>query len=160
MWQRLTERARRVVFFAQEEAARLGTNGVGTEHLLLGLVRENEGVGARVLLDLGADADRIRNELIRMMSGPRAGPRRGGHLSGRRRRPQALAPEDLAGLTMELEDLGLLSGAWEYKVVEVETLDETVLNELGADAWQLVTVLAAGSAYRLVLKRRAGPFSA
>jgi len=44
MWQRFTERARRVVFFAQEEAARLGENYVGTEHLLLGLVRESDSV--------------------------------------------------------------------------------------------------------------------
>ena len=40
MWQRFTERARRVVFFAQEEAGRLGENYVSTEHLLLGLVRK------------------------------------------------------------------------------------------------------------------------
>ena len=42
MWQRFTERARRVVFFAQEEAGRLGENYVGTEHLLLGLIREDD----------------------------------------------------------------------------------------------------------------------
>ena len=40
MWQRFTERARRVVFFAQEEAARWGHNNVGSEHLLVALVRE------------------------------------------------------------------------------------------------------------------------
>src|SRR5689334_23805775 len=51
MWQRFTERARRVVFFAQEEAARLGENYVGTEHLLLGLVRENDSVAARLLTE-------------------------------------------------------------------------------------------------------------
>src|ERR1043166_9167235 len=49
MWQRFTERARRVVFFAQEEAARLGENYVGTEHLLLGLVRESDSVAGRLL---------------------------------------------------------------------------------------------------------------
>jgi len=42
MWQRFTERARKVIFFAQEEAGRFGVNHVSTEHLLLGLVRENE----------------------------------------------------------------------------------------------------------------------
>jgi hypothetical protein len=52
----------------------LGHNYVGTEHLLLGLVRINEGVAMRVLLDFDADAEKIRNELIRMLSGP--GPRR------------------------------------------------------------------------------------
>src|SRR6185295_16773838 len=49
MWQRFTERARRVLFFAQEEAARLGENFVGTEHLLLGLVREEDSVARRIL---------------------------------------------------------------------------------------------------------------
>ena len=62
MWQRFTERARRVVFFAQEEAARLGENYVGTEHLLLGLVRENDSVAARILDRLGVPLGRIRAE--------------------------------------------------------------------------------------------------
>src|SRR6202011_3086545 len=53
MWQRFTERARRVVFFAQEEAGRLGENYVSTEHLLLGLVRENDSVAARLLDKIG-----------------------------------------------------------------------------------------------------------
>src|SRR5206468_7427819 len=43
---------------------------IGTEHILLGLVRENEGVAARILLDFDADAEKIRNEIIRMLSGP------------------------------------------------------------------------------------------
>ena len=56
------------------EALSLGHNYVGTEHLLLGLVRENEGVAARVLLDFDADAEKIRNEIIRALSGqPRSG---------------------------------------------------------------------------------------
>src|SRR5262249_40500497 len=48
----------------------LGHNYIGTEHILLGLVRENEGVAARILLDFDADAEKIRNEIIRMLSGP------------------------------------------------------------------------------------------
>src|ERR1043166_3208064 len=60
MWQRFTERARRVVFFAQEEAARLGENYVGTEHLLLGLVRENDSVAALILDALGVSLSAIR----------------------------------------------------------------------------------------------------
>src|SRR5438309_7232270 len=63
MWQRFTERARRVVFFAQEEATRLGENYVGTEHLLLGLVRENDNVAARILEGrLGISLSSIRQE--------------------------------------------------------------------------------------------------
>ena len=48
----------------------LGHNYIGTEHILLGLVRENEGVAARILLDFDADAEKIPNEIIRMLSGP------------------------------------------------------------------------------------------
>ena len=50
--------------------ALLGHNRIGTEHILLGLVRENEGVAARILVDFDADAETIRNEVIRMLSGP------------------------------------------------------------------------------------------
>ena len=53
MWQRFTERARKIVFYAQEEAGRLGENYVSTEHLLLGLVRENDSVAARILDRMG-----------------------------------------------------------------------------------------------------------
>src|SRR5437762_1004097 len=60
MWQRFTERARRVVFFAQEEAARLGENYVGTEHLTLGLVREDDSVACRILDRLGIALGRVR----------------------------------------------------------------------------------------------------
>jgi hypothetical protein len=65
MWQRFTERARRVVFFAQEEAGRLGENYVSTEHLLLGLVRENDSVAARILDRMGVSLGRIRGEVER-----------------------------------------------------------------------------------------------
>jgi ATP-dependent Clp protease ATP-binding subunit ClpC len=68
MWQRFTERARRVVFFAQEEAGRLGENYVSTEHLLLGLVRENDSVAARILDRLGVSLGRIRSEIERQVT--------------------------------------------------------------------------------------------
>ena len=62
---------------ALREALSLGDNYIGTEHILLGLVRENEGVAARILLDFDADAEKIRNELLRMLSRrPGAAPRR------------------------------------------------------------------------------------
>src|SRR6478672_1584793 len=134
MFERFTERARQVVVLAQEEARTLKHNYIGTEHILLGLlreeeglaarvleslditvervraqvvrivgsgeevtsgqipftprakkvlelaVRENEGVAARILLDFDADSDKIRNEVIRMLSGP--GGRRQGQGAG------------------------------------------------------------------------------
>jgi ATP-dependent Clp protease ATP-binding subunit ClpC len=68
MWQRFTERARRVIFFAQEEAGRLGENFVTTEHLLLGLVRENDSVAARILERMGVSLNRIRSEVERQVT--------------------------------------------------------------------------------------------
>jgi ornithine carbamoyltransferase len=68
MWQRFTERARRVVFFAQEEAGRLRENYVSTEHLLLGLVREEDSVAARILDRMGVPLGRIRSEIERQVS--------------------------------------------------------------------------------------------
>src|SRR4051812_31850875 len=65
-----TPRAKKVLELALREALSLGHNYIGTEHILLGLVRENEGVAARILMDFDADAEKIRNEIIRMLSGP------------------------------------------------------------------------------------------
>ncbi len=75
-----TPRAKKVLELALREALSLGHNYIGTEHILLGLVRENEGVAARILLDFDADSDKIRNEVIRMLSGP--GGRRPGQGQG------------------------------------------------------------------------------
>jgi ATP-dependent Clp protease ATP-binding subunit ClpC len=57
---RFTERARKVLSLAQEEAEALNHRYIGTEHILLGLIREGEGTAARVLLELGVDLDRVR----------------------------------------------------------------------------------------------------
>jgi ATP-dependent Clp protease ATP-binding subunit ClpC len=65
-----TPRAKKVLELALREALSLGHNYIGTEHILLGLVRESEGVAARILNDLDADGDRIRQEVMRVLSGP------------------------------------------------------------------------------------------
>lgn len=65
---RFTERAQKVIAHAQEEARRLNHNVVGTEHLLLGLLREDEGIAAHALKNLGVDADKVRNQ-VEMMIG-------------------------------------------------------------------------------------------
>ncbi|GBG71007.1 hypothetical protein CBR_g8305 [Chara braunii] len=62
-----TPRAKRVLELSLEEARQLGHNYIGTEHLLLGLLREGEGVAARVLENLGADSSNIRTQVIRMV---------------------------------------------------------------------------------------------
>jgi ATP-dependent Clp protease ATP-binding subunit ClpC len=81
-----TPRAKRVLELSLEEARQLGHNYIGTEHLLLGLIREGEGVAARVLENLGVDLSKVRTQVIRMLGetaevAPGAGP------SGRNKTP-------------------------------------------------------------------------
>jgi ATP-dependent Clp protease ATP-binding subunit ClpC len=72
-----TPRAKKLLDLALREALSLGHDYIGPEHILLGLVRENQGLAARILLDLGADAEKVRDEIIRMLSGSGSGPARG-----------------------------------------------------------------------------------
>jgi hypothetical protein len=99
-----TPRAKRVLELSLREALALGHNYIGTEHILLGLVRENSGVAAQILLDFGADAEMVRNEIVEMLSGPQAGIARRG-LS--RREQGAGNPElgaELERIRQEKED--------------------------------------------------------
>jgi ATP-dependent Clp protease ATP-binding subunit ClpC len=64
-----TPRAKKVLELSLREALQLGHSYIGTEHMLLGLVREGDGVAAQVLNDLGADMARVRTQVIQMMSG-------------------------------------------------------------------------------------------
>ena len=67
MFGRFTQRAQKVLLLAQEEAVRFGHNFIGTEHILLGLVREGSGIAAKVLLSLGVDLARVRAEIEKMI---------------------------------------------------------------------------------------------
>jgi ATP-dependent Clp protease ATP-binding subunit ClpA len=69
-----TPRAKKVLELSLREALGLGHNHIGTEHILLGLARENDGVAARILLDFDADAEKIHNEVIRIISGGASPP--------------------------------------------------------------------------------------
>ncbi|SHK99477.1 ATP-dependent Clp protease ATP-binding subunit [Desulforamulus aeronauticus] len=75
-----TPRAKKVLELSVEESRRMGHNYVGTEHLLLGLIREGEGVAAQVLVSLGADLERVRQQVLAMLGGaPGGGQPAGGH---------------------------------------------------------------------------------
>ena len=63
-----TPRAKKVLELSLREALQLGHSYIGTEHLLLGLVREGEGVGATILVGLGADLSRVRQQVVMLMS--------------------------------------------------------------------------------------------
>jgi ATP-dependent Clp protease ATP-binding subunit ClpC len=68
MFERFTDRARRVGVRAQEDARVLNHDLVGTEHILLGLIREGNGVAAQVLVKHGADPNRVRQQVIWLIS--------------------------------------------------------------------------------------------
>jgi hypothetical protein len=78
-----TPRAKKVLELSLREALQLGHNYIGTEHLLLGLVREGEGVGAQVLVSLGADLSKVRETVIGLISGYTETEEGEGHPPGR-----------------------------------------------------------------------------
>ena len=83
-----TPRAKKVLELSLREALQLGHNYIGTEHILLGLIREGEGVAAQVLVKLGADLSRVRQQVIQLLSGY-AGGKEGAPRAPARRRARA-----------------------------------------------------------------------
>ena len=93
-----TPRAKKVLELSLREALQLGHNYIGTEHILLGLIREGEGVAAQVLVKLGADLNRVRQQVIQLLSGyqgkePAAA---GGPRPRARRRPRSCSTSSAA----------------------------------------------------------------
>jgi ATP-dependent Clp protease ATP-binding subunit ClpC len=129
-----TPSAKTVLELSLREALSLGHQYVGTEHILLGVVRVEDDVAGGILLGLGADPEKIRDEIIRMLSGP-----------GRRQGPRAV-PVPL-----------FRPGRREY---EVKTLEggsvswASQLAEWQRDGWELVAVVPEGAALRAILERR------
>jgi hypothetical protein len=100
-----TPRAKKVLELALREALSLSHNYIGTEHILLGLIRENEGVAARILLDFDADAEKVRNAVIRMLSTPGNRPSVQSVMGGDRMIGGGLDPGWLGGLGLGLDRL-------------------------------------------------------
>jgi ATP-dependent Clp protease ATP-binding subunit ClpC len=124
-----TPRSKKILELSLREAIDLEHNYIGTEHILLGIVRENEGVASRILNEFGADAETIRNELIRLLSGP-----------GRRRQPAPPPPL-----------------RWEYGVRTLEGPTETWPEQLTAwrrEGWELLTIVEEDGRRRALLERR------
>jgi ATP-dependent Clp protease ATP-binding subunit ClpA len=149
-----TPRSKKVLELSLREAMQLGHNYIGTEHILLGLIREGEGVGAQVLVNLGADLSGVRQEVIRQLAGYRGGQpgmvvrpfigphetpagakaaveaRRlaGGAAVGSQHYLLGLLQDENSVAAKALADLGLTREAVEAKVAELETTgtsDET-----------------------------------
>ena len=137
-----TARAKKVLELALREALSIGHNYIGTEHILLGLLREGSGVAAGILGDLGLDAERVRGEVITTLGPHAVGEPIADPARRRRFRPRA----------------GFLTGtgfnpAWEYRVETRATIEQGWLNEIGAEGWELVDIEAG----TLVFKRRCAP---
>ncbi|GLW95578.1 ATP-dependent Clp protease ATP-binding subunit ClpC [Actinokineospora globicatena] len=78
-----TPRAKKVLELSLREALQLGHNYIGTEHILLGLIREGEGVAAQVLVKLGADLNRVRQQVLQLLSGYSQGGKESTETGGR-----------------------------------------------------------------------------
>src|SRR6059036_1002361 len=155
MHDKFTERVRKVIYLAREEAARLQHDYIGTEHLLLGVIREGEGIAATVLNNLGLDLDRIRQEVENMVSAS-GGTMTIGEIpfTPRAKRVLELAVEEarslghnyvgtehlLLGLIREGEGVAakvLLELGVDRKRVREERPETPALNQFGRDLTQL-----------------------
>jgi ATP-dependent Clp protease ATP-binding subunit ClpC len=101
-----TPRAKKVLELSLREALQLGHNYIGTEHILLGLIREGEGVAAQVLVKLGADLNRVRQQVIQLLSGYQG------------KEPAGTASEGTPSTSLVLDQFGrnLTQGARESKL--------------------------------------------
>ena len=102
-----TPRAKKVLELSLREALQLGHNYIGTEHILLGLIREGEGVAAQVLVKLGADLNRVRQQVIQLLSGYQQG-----------KEPAGTASEGTPSTSLVLDQFGrnLTQAAREQKL--------------------------------------------
>jgi len=138
MWKQLTQKARKAIFLAQEEAGRLGYSNVGPEHLLLALAREDDCMAVRILEGLGLDPGTLRVQVMKELS-------RGSETLGHEMQltAEAKAAIDLAfSESMQMKEdwvgtehllLGILRSA--------ESSAARVLGDLGADITQVRTQL-------------------
>jgi ATP-dependent Clp protease ATP-binding subunit ClpA len=97
-----TPRAKKVLELSLREAKQLGHNYIGTEHILLGLVREGEGVAAQVLVELGADLSWVRQQVIQVLSGYAGGTVAAEQAGARTRLVRMTLPEDLRQAEVKL----------------------------------------------------------
>jgi ATP-dependent Clp protease ATP-binding subunit ClpC len=138
-----TPRAKKVLELSLREALTLGQNYIGTEHVLLGLVREREGLAARVLGDLGVFPEQVREEVLRIVPQDRV------ETPGRRTfRRRGRVPVAAASPPRP---------RWQYRVEQRAALDDDAiawLNELGAAGWELAGVVDRDEGLTLLFKRR------
>ena len=125
-----TPRAKKVLELSLREALQLGHSYIGTEHILLGLVREGEGVAAQVLVRLGADLDRVRETVTELLPGSSESAGR----SPRRRRGRRILEEEPSGSPVASEDFPIcpscaapLAETMTVKVLELSVDEQPAL---------------------------------
>ena len=104
MFERFTERARRVVVLAQEEAGMLNHNYIGTEHILLGLIHEGEGVAAKALESLGISLEAVRQQVQEIIGQGQSAPT--GHIPFTPRAKKVLELSMREALQLGHDDIG------------------------------------------------------
>jgi hypothetical protein len=141
----LTPRAKAVLELSLREALSLGSHSIETEHVLLGLVRDRDGLASRILAGLGVDTQRVRSETLARR--PEAAARRRRRTEARRRRTELRFPWATAAPTR-----------WEDRIerpTEPDRLSVEWLNALGGDGWELASAAPAELGGGLVFKRPA-----
>lgn len=114
-----TPRAKKVIEYAIEESRKLNHNYVGTEHLLLGLIREEEGVAAQVLMNLGLGLDKLREEVLNLL--------------GQSPRPDLTPDEPIPGSEQDLQDfpeeVRVVIGNFDLLIDQLRILKEEAVEE-------------------------------
>jgi hypothetical protein len=148
-----TPRAKRVLELAFREALRLGHKDIGTEHILLGLVREGEGIGAQVLETLGADLPKVRQTVILLIFDNQAGQApiasTSRRTARRRLRPVRARPTAFSEVGRELSAKVVRAGRtpadYEAAYREIEVMFESVGISLTADDLSEVVITSVAT---------------
>jgi ATP-dependent Clp protease ATP-binding subunit ClpC len=154
-----TPRAKRVLELSLREALQLGHSYIGTEHILLGLIREGDGVAAQVLVRLGCDLNRVRQQVIRLLTGYQG---KDAKVAGSRlgERARAGVPDDFYPRIGALERLAAVE-RWVGMRPDVKDLDQEIAQvrqekEAALDRQDADATAALGEREKQLLAERAG----
>jgi ATP-dependent Clp protease ATP-binding subunit ClpC len=137
-----TPQAKKVLELARREAFQLGHHYIGTEHILLGLIREGDGVGAQVLAGLGADLHRTRQQVIRLLHDYQGNNQPASGRAGWQRSPGRRQRGHPAEILNRVESIGAqLSAIEEHLGIGSETSLAEELHRLGEEIGQLRDLL-------------------
>jgi len=154
-----TPRANKVLELASQEALQFGHNYIGTEHILLGLIREGEGVAAQILVKLGADLNRVRQQVIQLLHGyPGKEPAGDGARLGKRERARLM--EDALGRIAALDRRLAAIERWVGMRPDLDDVDQEIARarrekEAAIDSQDFETAAALLSKEKELLAARA-----